>query len=149
MGKKILAIVAGYFTMAVSVFVSFTFLYLLLGPEGSFAENSYRVSITWVLLSIVISIAAAILGGYVCQWISKNRNTSLLLAVIVLLLGIILAIPPLTTTNEYAHQPRTEEVENLEAMQRAQQPPFILILNPIIGAVGVFFGSRLKGEKKA
>lgn len=148
MGKKILAIIAGYFAMAISVFLSFTFLYFLLGSEGSFAENSYRVSIIWVLLSIVISITAAILGGYVCQWISKNSNTSLLLAVIVLVLGIILAFPALTTTNEYAHQPRTEEVGNLEAMQRAQQPPFILILNPIIGAVGVYFGSQLKREKK-
>lgn len=148
MGKKILAILAGYFAMAISVFLSFTILYFVLGPEGSFAENSYRVTILWVLLSIVISIASAVLGGYVCQWVSKNRNTSLLLAVIVLLLGIILAFPALTTTNEYAHLPRNEKVGNLEAMQRAQQPPFILILNPIIGAVGVYFGSQLKREKK-
>ncbi len=148
MGKKILAIIAGYFAMAISAFLSFTILYFLLGPENSFAENSYRVSITWVLLSIVISLATAIMGGYVCQWVSQNRNNSLLLAVIVLLLGIILSFPALTTTNEYAHLPRTEKVGNLEAMQRAQQPPFILILNPIIGAVGVYFGSQLKREKK-
>ncbi len=30
------------------------------------------------------------------------------------------------------------------AMQNAKQPPIALILNPIIGAIGVIAGSRLK-----
>lgn len=148
MGKKILAVIAGYLSMAITVFVSFTVLYLILGPEGSFVPQSYQVSLTWIFSSIFLSLFAAIIGGFVCQLIAKNRNTSLVLAGIVFILGIAAAVPTLTTPSEYAHQPREGSVGNMDAMQRAQQPPFILILNPIISAIGVYFGSRLKSEKK-
>jgi hypothetical protein len=96
----------------------------------------------------VINLIAAILGGFTCQLISNNRNTSLILAGIVFILGIAMAVPALTTPNEYAHQPREGNIGNMEAMQRAQQPPFVVILNPVIGAIGVYIGSRLKSEKK-
>jgi len=35
----------------------------------------------------------------------------------------------------------------MTAMQNAKQPPVVLILNPIIGAIGVIAGSRLKKNK--
>jgi hypothetical protein len=35
----------------------------------------------------------------------------------------------------------------MEAMQNAKQPAYMLILNPIIGALGVFAGSKLKKGK--
>ena len=148
MVRKILAVLAGYLSMAITVFVSFTVLYLILGPEGSFVPQSYQVSLTWIFSSIVLSLIAAVIGGFICQLIAKNRNAAIVLAGIVFILGIATAVPTLTTPSEYAHQPREGSVGNMDAMQRAQQPPFILILNPIIGAIGVYFGSRLKSEKK-
>lgn len=148
MGKKILAVIAGYLSIAITVFLSFTVLYLILGSEGSFVPQSYQVSLTWIFSSIILSLVAAVVGGFVCQLIAKNRNTSIVLAGIVFILGIAAALPTLTNPSEYAHQPREGTVGNFDAMQRAQQPPSILILNPIIGAVGVYFGSRLKSEKK-
>lgn len=36
------------------------------------------------------------------------------------------------------------EVGNTEAMMKAQQPVAVTILNPVIGAIGVMIGARLR-----
>jgi hypothetical protein len=43
---------------------------------------------------------------------------------------------------------REGTVTNMEAMQNAKQPPLAALINPLIGAVGVFIGTRLRKEKK-
>ena len=42
---------------------------------------------------------------------------------------------------------RSADVPNMEAMQKAKQPAIMLLLNPIIGALGVFAGSKLRKEE--
>lgn len=148
MGKKVLAVIIGYLSTAVTVFISFTILYFILGTEGAFVPNSYNVSITWIIYSLIINIVAALIGGFVCQLISQSRNTSLVLAIIIFVLGMAMAVGSLNANNEYAHTPREGEISNFDAMQRAQQPSIVLLLNPIIGSFGVYLGSRFKSEKK-
>jgi uncharacterized membrane protein len=88
------------------------------------------------------------LGGYVCAWIAKDKKTALVLAGLVLVLGIVFALPKLTTPATQTAQVRSSELSNMEAMQKAEQPSAILILNPIIGAFGIFMGARLRKEKQ-
>jgi uncharacterized membrane protein YeaQ/YmgE (transglycosylase-associated protein family) len=128
------------------VFLSFTVLFLILGPDGAFQSGGYQVSTTWIILSLVLGIIAAILGGLVCVLIAKDSKTALWLAGIVLVLGFVLAIPALGEVE--LNTVREGNVDNMEAMQNAKQPPITLILNPIIGAIGVFAGSRLKKTEK-
>jgi len=87
---------------------------------------------------------AALLGGYLCVLISKNHNAALVLAGLVLALGIVMAIPALNDSTNEVQEMRSADVPNLEAMQKAKQPPIVLLLNPIIGALGVFAGSKLR-----
>ncbi len=146
--RKILGVIISYAVMAAFVFLTFSILYALLGAENSFEPGSYKVSSTWLVLSIVLGFIAAIMGGYICMLISKNRKTALVLAGIVFVLGIIMAVPAMNYSEEELNQVREGDVSNTEAMQNAKQPVLALIINPIIGAAGLIAGSRLKKEKK-
>jgi hypothetical protein len=42
---------------------------------------------------------------------------------------------------------REGDVPNMEAMQNAKQPVSTLLLNPIIGAAGIWIGSRMRKTK--
>ena len=149
MVRNILGVVAGYLAMFVFIFLSFTILYLLLGANGAFEPDTYEVSLVWIIISFVLSLVAALLGGYVCVLISKNQKAALVLAGIVFILGIALAIPALMDAENEVHEMRKADVPNLEAMQNAKQPPLVALLNPIIGAIGIFAGSKLKKTEDA
>lgn len=144
MVRNIIGVVVGYVVMVIFIFLTFTGLYFLLGADGSFEPDTYEVSTIWIVISFILSIAAALIGGYVCVVIAKNETAPLFLAGIVFILGIIMAIPVLSESTDEVHEMRKADVSNIEAMQKAKQPPLVLLLNPIIGAIGVFAGSRLK-----
>ena len=147
MVRNILGVVLGYVAMFAFVFISFTVLYLILGADGSFESGTYEVSIVWVIISFIFGLAAAVLGGYLCVLISKNNKAVLVLAALVLIFGIAMAIPALGESADDVYEMRKNDVSNMEAMQNAKQPAYMLILNPIIGALGVFAGSKLKKGK--
>lgn len=143
MVRSILGVVAGYLAMFIFVFISFTSLYLLLGANGAFEPDTYEVSLIWIIISFILSIVAALLGGYLCVLISKNHKAALVLAGIVFVLGIAMAIPVLIDVENEVQEMRKADVPNLEAMQNAKQPPLVALLTPLIGALGVFAGSKL------
>jgi hypothetical protein len=136
-------IALGYMVMAFFVFATFSLAYMTLGAERSFQPGTYEVSGTWVVLSILLGVGAAIVGGYLCASVSRSLKAPMVLAGIVLVIGILGAAmmpPPEGATP----QPRTGEVGNLEAMQNASTPPWIAWLNPFLGAAGVLLGARLR-----
>jgi ABC-type uncharacterized transport system permease subunit len=144
MVRSIVAVVVGYIVLALCIFISFSLLYLMLGADGSFQAGSYRVSMTWLAASLVLGLIAAILAGFVCARVAQNSKVPLVLAGIVLVLGILFAIPVITSTTDPV---RDTNVGNLEAMQNAKQPGWIALLNPVLGAVGIAIGARLSGAK--
>jgi len=147
MVRNILGVVLGYVAMFAFVFISFTVLYLILGADGSFESGTYEVSIVWIIISFILGLAAAVLGGYLCVLISKNNKAVLVLGALVLIFGIAMAISALGESADDVYEMRKNDVSNMEAMQNAKQPAYMLILNPIIGALGVFAGSKLKKGK--
>ena len=146
MVRNILGVVLGYVAMFAFVFITFTGLYFLLGADGAFQPDTYEVSLVWIVISFILGLAAAVLGGYLCVLISKNQKAAMVLAGLVLVLGIAMAIPVLGDSSNEVQEMRNDNTPNMEAMQKAKQPPLVALLNPIIGALGVFAGSRLKKE---
>jgi len=142
--RNTFGVVLGYVAMFAFVFITFTILYFILGADGSFEPGTYEVSPIWIIISFILGLVAALLGGYLCVLISKNHNAALVLAGLVLALGIVMAIPALNDSTNEVQEMRSADVPNLEAMQKAKQPPIVLLLNPIIGALGVFAGSKLR-----
>jgi hypothetical protein len=145
--RAIGSVILGYLVMAVTVFVTFSIAYLLLGTEGAFKPGSYDVSLLWMVLSIALSFAAAVLGGFVCAAVAKTSTPPKVLAAIVLILGLALAVPALTQGD--VSPPRSESLGNIEAMQNAQQPIWMALLNPLIGAAGVLVGARRRRRNTA
>ncbi len=126
------------------VFVTFSLMYLILGTDDAFQPGSYDVSGGWVLGSIVLGLLAAIAGGRACTAIARKAGTPKVLALAVLVLGILMAIPVLTGGGEAMM--REGEVAMMDAFSQARQPAWIALLNPFIGAIGVLIGARLKGS---
>lgn len=144
MGRIIGSVIVGYITMAVGVFVLFSAAYVLLGAGASFRPGSWDVSAEWITVSIAVGIVAALAGGYIAAVIARSPTGPRSLAVVVLILGLLVALPVLLGTGETATGPRPESVGLFNAMQNAQQPTWIALLNPLLGALGVMIGARLK-----
>ncbi len=149
MAKKIIGFIAGYIAMAIFLFVTFTILYMILGADGSFKPSSFHISTTWAVFSIILTFLGAIDGGLVCMLIAKHKGTVLVLAAFVLIVGISSAIPKISTTAVGSDQIRVGYVSNIQAMRNAIQPISVLLINPVISAVGIFLGgSLIKSRKK-
>ena len=140
--KSILAVIVGYIVMAICAFALFTCTYLALGVDRVFEPDSYTVSMLWVTLMIAITLICGIIGGLICAAISKSKRTCLAFAGIVFVLSLVFAIPHIR--KEPSTAVRSGDVPNLQAMQLAQQPVWLCVVNPILGAVGILLGARMK-----
>jgi hypothetical protein len=148
MMRAIGGVILGYIAMAVAVMITLTVAYLVLGLDGSFKEGSWDASMTWLIVSGVLGLAAAIVGGLVCTLISRGGKAPMVLAGIVLVLGLLMALPIVMAEDDPASHVRTGDANNWEAMSNAKQPAANALLTPIIGAVGVMIGAGLKRNKK-
>jgi hypothetical protein len=140
--KSILGVVVGYIVMAIFSFAIFTCAYLGLGVERVFEPESYDVSTIWMVLMIAFGLIGGIVGGWVCAAISKSKGACMAFAGIVLALGLIVSI--MTKMKEHPDIARTGDVPNLQAMQMAQTPTWLCLLNPVVVAAGVLLGARMK-----
>lgn len=131
--------VLGWVVMAGAVILLFGGLWMVLGPDGAFQPQSWEVSGMWLLGSIVASLLAAVLGGLVCTWVAADDRGLLMLMVLVVVLGVFLALGDAPA----AEGIRPAEVDMADAMNFAREPRWLAWLNPVLGVVGVFAGSRL------
>ncbi|HYJ04423.1 MAG TPA: hypothetical protein VEX43_04775 [Chthoniobacterales bacterium] len=146
--KSILAVIASYVVMFIFLFAAFTGCYLALGADGAFKTDSYEVSTVWIALTVVVCLLAGIVGGFLCATISKSRRTCQVFAFIVFFLGLLACIPAMKR-NPDAPNVRAGEVSNLEAMGLAVSPMWLHLLTPVVSAVGVLLGARMKGRGNA
>lgn len=142
--RTIGAVIAGYVLMVLFVFVTFSLVYLIIGTNGAFKPGLYEVTPLWLIISLVLGLIAAMVGGFVCIAIAQHANAPLALAGLVLVVGLAMAIPILKSSGSSAPQLRAASIGNWEAMQNAKQPPWVAVMNPFIGALGVILGARLK-----
>jgi hypothetical protein len=140
------SVVAGYVAMVLVVFAGLSLVWVLLGADRAFAPGTYAVTTTWILLSIVVGFIAALLGGWVSRRIGGTDAGPKSLAVVVVLLGVLLAIP--TFGADAAEMvARTGDTPMFDAIGLAKTPAWVNLLNPVIGAVGVLIGGRVIGSR--
>ena len=143
MGKAIAGAVAGYVVMFVVVFLLMTVGWMALGAGGSFKPGSWETSTVWVAVTLVVDILAALGGGYVAMRIAKRPLGPQVLAGLVVVLGLVMAIP-MFTADPSALGPRPDVVTMMDAMNKAQQPLWLVIANPILGGVFALVGGKLR-----
>jgi hypothetical protein len=139
------AVVLGYVAMAVVVFAGLSAAYLVLTADLAFQPGTYDVSMVWIAASVVVGFGAAFLGGSVARTIAGHVIGPRALAVAVVILGIGLALPVILGSAP-TPGPRVGSPGIFEAMQSARTPILALLLNPLIGAIGVLIGGRALGR---
>jgi len=142
--RAIVAVIVAYVVMFLLIFLTFTGIYLLLGADRAFRPGSYEASNLWLGIAFGVNLIVAIIGGLICAAIAKGGKAPLALAIVVFVLGLLLAIPSLMAQKPNPNMVRTGSVSNLEAMQRAREPTWVPFTFPFIGAIGVLIGGKLK-----
>jgi undecaprenyl pyrophosphate phosphatase UppP len=144
MVRSIIAVIVSYITMFVLNFLAFVGLYTVLGPNQAFRPHSYLASTRWIAISLVIIFVTAVIGGLICSAIAKGGRAPLALAIVVLVLGLLLAVPSLMKAKANADLIRIGDVPQMEAAQKAYWPVWTPFTFPFISAIGVLIGGRLK-----
>ena len=139
--RSILGIIVGYAAISLFFFAAFACVYFGLGVERIFQSDSYQVSSLWLVVSAAISLVGSMLGGYVCAAISGSKRTCELFAAIVLIILVLFCIPKMRDPNPHV---RAGDVSYMDAMRLTQMPLWMHVLTPVLGAVGVLLGARMK-----
>src|SRR6516164_6118775 len=126
MARTILGVVVGYLSMVVVVFVSLTASYLAMGVNKVFQPGTYNVTALWLVVMAAFSLVAAIVGGRVCAAIGKRKSAVTGLIFVVIVLGILSALPSIMSTA--AATVRDGDVPNLQAMANAREPVLFSLL---------------------
>ena len=141
MARFITAIVLGYLVMLAAVVGIFTAAYPALGVDTLFEPGTYEAARGWIYLSFGIGLVAAMAGGLTCARIAPGTQAPLWLAAVVLTLGGLMAIPVVMSADTNRGGVRQGQVTMAEAMAHAEQPVWVALLNPLLGALGVLIGA--------
>jgi len=146
MRRTIAGTVIGYVVIVTCVLATLSLAFLALGADRAFQPNTFDVSTMWLVVSFLLGFVAAMAGGIVCASIAPGRNGPRALAVVVLFLGLLMAIPVVSSSDT---EPRVRHASlgTLEAMNSAAQPPWVALSNPFAGLIGVLAGARLRKPK--
>ena len=142
--RSALGVIVGYIVMFILQVVAFMTIYSLMGANWSFKPESYEASTRWTVMQFVVILVTTIIAGLICAIIARGGKAQLALAAVVLVLGLALAAASTAFRPADTHEVRTGNVPNMEAMSKARHPSWVMFLGPVIGAVGVLIGGKLK-----
>ena len=145
MWRNVGAVIVGYVVMFAVAFVTFSIAFLIVGTNGAFEEGSYEVTALWLIVSFVLGLIVAVMGGYACAVVAKGSKAPYALAALVVVVGVLMAVPALTASDEGLPETREADVSTFDAMQKGEQPPWVALVNPFLGVIGVLVGSKLRG----
>ncbi len=144
MGRSIAGAVVGYIVLALIIMGCYTAAFLGLGPSFAFqSDGSTNVTMGWLMLMVVVSLLAAVAGGYVAAMVGGGSGARAVqfLLVLVLVLGVISAVAEMG--KEVPADLNPSQLSNIEAAQYAVQPTWFAFTVPVLGMVGVWFGGLL------
>ena len=144
MARAVIGVIVGYVVMFILNFLGFVTLYALIGPDQAFKPGLYLASSKWIAISFVIIFITGTIAGLICAAIAKGGKAPLALAIVVIVLGLLLAIPAMMKAQANAKLVRGRNVPQMEAAQKAYWPTWTPFTFPIISAIGVLVGGRLK-----
>jgi heme/copper-type cytochrome/quinol oxidase subunit 3 len=144
MARTIIGVIVGYVLMFLMNFAGFVTLYAVIGPNQAFEPGLYLASTKWIAISAVILLITGLIAGLVAALIARGGRASLALAIVVVVLGIVLAIPAMMKAQINSKLVRSGDVPQMQAAQLAYWPVWCPFLFPFISAAGVLVGGKLK-----
>ncbi|HJZ80780.1 MAG TPA: hypothetical protein VKD91_10560 [Pyrinomonadaceae bacterium] len=144
MVRKVLAVIVGYLVMFALQFAAFMTVYTVMGADWSFKPRSYHASTRWTLMQFTVIFVTALIAGLVCALIARGGKAPLALAVVALVIGFTLGALHVATQPADTGEMRPASVPNMEAMTKARHPTWVIFLGPVIAALGIAIGGKLK-----
>lgn len=142
--RSALGVIVGYILMFVLQVAAFMTIYTVMGADWSFKPASYEASTQWTVMQFVVVFVTAAIAGLVCAIIARGGKATLVLAAVVLVLGFALGVASTTMRPADTHEVRTGNAANMEAMSKARHPLWVVFLGPVVAAVGVLAGGKLR-----
>ena len=142
--RSALGVIVGYILMFVLQVAAFMTIYTVVGADWSFKPASYQASTRWTVMQFVVVFVTAAIAGLVCAIIARGGKATLVLAAVVLVLGFALAVAGTAMRPADTHEVRTGNAANMEAMSKARHPLWVVFFGPVVAAVGVLAGGKLK-----
>lgn len=144
MVRSIIAVIVSYISMFVLNFLGFVGLYAIVGPRHAFRPRLYLASNRWILMGVAVMFVSGIIAGLICAAIARGRKATLALAGLILVVGLLLAIPAVMKSRANAGMVRVGDVTSREAMEKASWPVWAPLVFPFVSAVGALVGGKLK-----
>jgi hypothetical protein len=144
MARSIIGVIVGYVAMFIINFAVFVGLYAVVGPENAFKPHRYLASNRWILMSVVATFITAIIAGLICAAIAKGGKAPLALAILIIVLGWLLAVPAVMKAKKNADMIRLGDVPSMEAAQKAYWPIWTPFALPVIQGIGAVIGGKLR-----
>jgi hypothetical protein len=144
MARTIIGVIGGYVLMFILNFAGFVTLYAVVGPNQAFEPGLYLASTKWIAMSFVMILITGAIAGLVCAVIAKGGRAPLALAIVVVVLGLLLAIPAMLKGQVNSKMVRPGDVPQMQAAQLAYWPIWCPFAFPFVSAIGVIVGGRLK-----
>jgi peptidoglycan/LPS O-acetylase OafA/YrhL len=144
--RSVLGVIVGYIVMFILQVAAFMTVYTMMGPDWSFRPGSYQASTRWTVMQFAVLFVTALIAGLICAAIARGSKAPLALAAVVLALGFLLAVLSTALRPADTHEVRAAKVSNMEAMNKARHPMWVVFLGPFIGALGVVIGGKLRRQ---
>ena len=144
MVRSIIAVIVSYISMFALNFLGFVGLYAVVGPSHAFKPRLYLASNRWILMGVGVMFVSGIIAGLICAAIARGRKATLALAGLILVVGLLLAIPAVMKSRANAGMVRAGDVTSMEAMEKASWPVWAPLVFPFVSAVGAVIGGKLK-----
>ena len=144
MARSIIGVIVGYIVMVILQVAAFMTLYAVMGTNWSFKPHSYQASTRWTLAQFLIIAITAIIAGLVCAIIARGGRATMGLAVVILILGIAAALWKTTLQPPDKTALRLGSLSQVEAMNKAWHPTWVVFLGPFVGAAGAIIGGKLR-----
>ena len=144
MARSIIGVIVGYVTMFILNFAVFVGVYAVIGPNNAFKPHRFLASNRWILMSFVATFITAIVAGLICALIAKGGKAPLVLAILIIVLGLLLAVPAVMKGKANADMIRLGDVPSMEAAQKAYWPIWVPFTLPVIQGIGALIGGKLK-----
>lgn len=144
MARSIIGVIVGYVTMFIINFAVFVGLYAVVGPNNAFKPHRFLASNRWILMSFAATFITAIIAGLICAAIAKGGKAPLALAILIIVLGWLLAVPAVMKARKNADMIRMGDVPSMEAAQKAYWPIWSPFALPVIQGIGAVIGGKLK-----
>ena len=144
MVRSIVAVIVSYISMFVLNLLGFVSLYAVVGPGNAFRPRGFLASNRWIAMALAVMFVSGIIAGLLCAAIARGRKAILALAGLILIVGLLLAIPAIMKHRANADLVRAGDVPVMEAMEKASWPIWAPFVFPFVSALGAVVGGKLK-----